>query len=339
MEPKSLHISWATLWTVFFLIILAWLLFLARDVVATLLLAIVVSTAFNPTVSFLERLKIPRLLGTLIVYLAALFLIGLIIYTLVPITLAELNNLLAASDKFLGPLSENLELQNLIDALGLNLSKLTDLLFSGNISLVDIASRFLGGTLFVLATFVLSFYLTLGRNGVEKFLIAILPSQYEARFINIYERVTRKIGKWLTGQLFLSLIIGLATFLGLWLLGVKYSLLLGLLAGLLELIPFVGPVFTGSLAIVVALSESVSLAIYALILFIIIQQLENHVLAPVVLRYTTALNPVVILTALLIGGKVAGLTGVILAVPVAVLFQEILAEWTDHKQARRSLGL
>ena len=339
MDPKNLNISWGTLWRVFFVVLFGWLLFLARDVLTVLLLAIVISTAFDPAVSFLERKKIPRILGTLLIYLIALFTLGLIIYTVVPVVLSELTNLLTYSSTALGSLSDVLDIEKIVSALSLNLSKLTDLLFSGNVSLVAVASKLVGGVISVVAGFVLSFYLTLGRGGVQKFLVAILPEVYEAKVINIYSRVARKIGRWLAGQLFLSLVIGVAVFSGLWLLGVKYSLLLGLLAGILELIPYAGPIFTGSVAILIGLGDSLSLAIYVFILFIIIHQLEASVLAPLVMRYTTTLNPVVILTALLIGGRVFGAVGLILAVPVAVLFQEMLEDWTSAKQLRRGLGL
>ena len=321
------------------MVLFGWFLYAARDVMVTLLLAVVISSAFDPVVSYLEKKRIPRILGTIIIYLAALFVVGLIIYAFVPIALQEFTDLLKYSKRFLGPVGEQANIENIIDALSLNLGKFADLLFSGNISLIDIASRFLGGVFSVIALFVLSFYLTLGRDGVKKFLLAILPDAHEAKVINIYGRVTRKIGKWLTGQLFISLVVGLITFIGLWILGVKYSLLLGILAGVLEIIPFVGPIFTGAVAVLIALGSSSSLALYTFILFVVIQQLESHALTPIVMRYTTTLNPVVILTALLIGGKVFGPVGLILGVPVAVLFQEMIEEWTDHKQAKRGLGL
>lgn len=321
------------------MVVLGWFLYAARGVVVTLLLAIVISAAFDPVVSYLARKRIPRILGTIIIYLVAFFIIGLVIYAFVPIALEELTDLIKYSKKFLGPVGEQANIENIVNALSLNLNKFADLLFSGNISLIDIASRFLGGLFSVIALFVLSFYLTLGRDGVGKFLLAILPAAYEAKVINIYGRVTHKIGRWLTGQLFISLVAGLVIFIGLWLLGVKYSLLLGILAGVLELIPFVGPIFTGAVSILIALGTSTSLALYTFIFFIVIQQLESHVLTPIVMRYTTTLNPVVILTALLIGGKVFGVVGLILGVPVAVLFQEMIEEWTDHKQTRRGLGL
>ena len=321
------------------MVLLGWILYLARNVVAALLLAIVFSTAFDHIVTFLEKKKIPRILGTLLIYITAIFTVGLILYTFVPLALSELSNLLKYSNKFLGPISEKVNLEQIITTLSFDLNKITDLLFSGDISIIDLTSKVLGGLLYVIAIFAVSFYLTVGRGGVEKFLVAILPTAYEAKALTIYSKVTHKIGKWLTGQIFASLFMGTATFIGLWLLGVKYSLFLGLMAGVLELIPYVGPILTGALAVLIGLGDSVSLALYALILFTVIQQLESHAIIPLVMRYTTALNPVVTLTALLIGGTVFGIVGMILSVPIAVMFQEIVEDWAGTKQARRGLGL
>lgn len=339
MEVKNFNLSWEILWKLFFMVLFAWTLFLARDVVASLFLAIVISTAFDPIVSYLATKKIPRVIGTLGIYLVAIFVIGLIVYAFVPIALSEFSNLIKHNSGLFGTVSGTFQLQDLIATLNSNLQKLTDILFSGNVSLVDIATKFLGGLISVVSVLAISFYLTLGRGGVENFFVAILPSVYEVKVINLYARVERKIGRWLSGQLFLSLVVGVAIFLGLWILGVKYSFLLGLLGGLLELIPYVGPILTGSLAFLIGLDQSFSMAIYVLIMFIVIMQLENHLLVPLVNRYTTALNPAVILTALLIGGKIFGIIGIILAVPVAVLFQEILEDWAEAKHSRRGLGL
>ncbi|PIR89620.1 MAG: hypothetical protein COU07_01885 [Candidatus Harrisonbacteria bacterium CG10_big_fil_rev_8_21_14_0_10_40_38] len=339
MEQKVLHIGWATLWRFFFLVVFSWLLYLGRGVVTTLLLAIVISTAFDIPVTFLEKRKIPRILGTVVIYLISLFCVGVLIYAFVPIVLAEITNLLQFSGSALGPLTGELQLNTIINELSSSFTRLSDLLFSGQLSVLDIATRFLGGVFSVIAIFALSFYLTVGRNGVEKFLVAVLPAAYEAKAVNVYSRISKKIGKWLTGQLFVSLVVAVLIFAGLSILGVRYSLFLAILAGILEIIPYVGPIFIGGFSFVIALSDSLTLGVYVLVLFTIIQQLENHILVPVVTKYTVTLNPVVVLVALLIGGKAFGVAGLILAVPVAVLFQEIVEDWTETKQARKGLGL
>ena len=184
---------------------------------------------------------------------------------------------------------------------------------------------------------ILAFYLTVGQDGVERFLVAVLPAAYEDTAIDLYLKTRNKIGHWLKGQVLLSLVVGFIVFLGLSLLGVKYALLLGILAGLFEIVPFVGPIFSGGIAVLVAMSGSLALAGYTLILFVVIQQLENGVLVPLVMNYTTKINPTVLLIALLIGSKAFGFTGLILAVPAAVFFQEVVNAWAVSKKKRRGL--
>jgi predicted PurR-regulated permease PerM len=335
MSEKIHPESWEFLWKLFFLVVLGWVLFLSRDIVAALLLAIVLSAAFDPLVTFLEEHKIPRLLGTLLIYLAAALVIGFVIYTFVPIALSEVSSLLDGSSNITaGGLPFGLDA--LMERMNASLGKFNDFLSDGSASLMQIISNFLGGIFMAVAIFVLSFYLTIGRDGVERFLYSLLPMAYESKAVRIYERVRRKIGRWLIGQFFVSLAVGITTFVGLRALGVRYSLFLGVLAAVAELVPYVGPIFTGGLAVVIALGQSPNLAIYVFLLFLIIQQLENHILQPLVGRYTTALNAVVVISALLIGGKVFGIVGVILAVPVAVFVQEIVEDWVEVKQSRRS---
>ncbi|MEK9186194.1 MAG: AI-2E family transporter [Patescibacteria group bacterium] len=339
MEQKNWTIDWGSLWKVFFLGLFVWLIFAARDILVAFFLAIVISSALDPLVSRLEKNKVPRLLGTLIIYIAALFGVALIIYTILPLAISELNNLLSSFDRFSGTVFKFIDASAALETINQSLTKVADILLSGGTSLLDVSSRFLGSLALTASVFVLSFYLTVGRDGVEKLLVTIIPSVYEDRAVTLYNRVRSKIGKWFAGQVFLSLAIGFGVFLGLWLLGVKYSLILGILAAVLEIVPYVGPIFSGSLAVLIGLTESLTLGIYVLILFVIVQQIENHILVPAVTSLTTNLNPAVILISLMIGAQVFGFVGLILAVPAAVIFQEVLESWSSNKIKRRGLGL
>ena len=111
-----------------------------------------------------------------------------------------------------------------------------------------------------------------------------LPPSYEDQFLSIYFRTRYKIGKWLEGQILLSLSMGIVVFIGLSLLGVKYSLVLAILAAVLELVPFVGPIISGAIAVLFALSQSQAIAIYVLIFFVVVQKLETTFLTPTFMR-------------------------------------------------------
>ncbi|HZX00949.1 MAG TPA: AI-2E family transporter, partial [Candidatus Paceibacterota bacterium] len=136
-------------------------------------------------------------------------------------------------------------------------------------------------------------------------------------------------------QLILSFVVGFMVFAGLWLLGVKYAVILGIFAAIFELIPIVGPIFAGGLAVVIGFSESAATGIYVLLLFLVIQQLENHVLVPIMMQKAIDVHPVVILIALLGGVELAGFVGLILAVPAVVVASEVVNDWVAQKEINR----
>lgn len=335
----DLEISWATLWRVFAMVALAVFVYLTFDILTGLFLAIVISAAIDAPVTWLEKRGLPRIIGTLGIFLIGITIIAAIVYAIVPLAISEFTSFLVNIKDFSNPVVDYFKASNVFDNLSSNLNQLADTLISGNVSLLQLASHFLGGIFLAISVLVLSFYLTVGRDGVEKFLSAILPSAYEEYILDLYGRTRHKIGRWLKGQIVLSLVVGIVVFIGLWLLGVNYSLLLGILASIFEIIPFVGPIFSGATAILLASSESLTTAFYVFILFVVVQQIENHVMVPAVMRFTTALNPVVVLISILLGGKLLGLVGLILAVPVAVFIQEVTEDWTAAKNKRRGLGL
>ena len=336
---SGIEISWISLWRVLIMVGFAFFLYLTMDVILGLLLAIVISSAIDSPVTWLEKKGLPRILGTLAIFLIGFILIAAIVYAIIPLALAEFTNFLVNLKDYSNPIIDYFKTSDFLNNVNQNLSALADTLISGNISLLQLAGHFLGGVFLAISVLVLSFYLTVGRDGVEKFLVATLPSSYEEYTLDLYNRTRHKIGRWLKGQMILSLVVGVVVFIGLWLLGVEYSLLLGVLAGFFELIPFVGPIFSGAAAILLATSQSLTTAFYVFILFVVVQQIENHVMVPAVTRFTTALNPVVVLIAILIGGKLFGFVGLILAVPVAVFAQELIEDWSQWKVKRRWLGL
>lgn len=335
-KGNSFDISWGSLWKVAIMALLGALVYFASEVILAVILAIVVSAALDPIVSFLETKRIPRVLGTLAIFIAVVVGLALVLYTVVPIALSELNILLNQLTEFDAPFLGFQEFSGLVKTLNEGIGRLANLLISGSASLFEAVSRFLGSVALAIAIFVLSFYLTVDRDGIEKFLQAILPPAYEDRVLDIYFRTRKKIGRWLQGQIFLSLTVGVSVFVALWLMGVKYSLILGILTGLMEIVPFVGPVFSGAIAFLIALSQSFTSAIYVLILFVLIQQLENHLLVPTFMRLAIGLNPAMILISLLIGGRIFGFVGLILAVPASVLVQEIINYWSDTKSKRKA---
>ncbi len=320
------------------MLLLATALFLARESLIILFLAIIISSALDSPVDYLERKKIPRILGTLLIFIVSLAAMAFLLYTLVPIIIFEFKNLLSHISEFQIPIFGSLDISR-IDKIDQYLEDLANVLFSGSALLLNITASVFGGIALAASVLVLSFYLTINRVGVERFLRSILPLTHENYVIEIYRRARNKLSLWFQGQLLLMLIIGAAVSLGLWILGVKYSLVLGVLAGILEIVPLVGPIFAGVIVFLVAVSESWILGFYVLIFFLIIQQIENHLLVPLVMKKTVGINPVVVVVSLLAGSQIAGFIGIILAVPVAVVLQEMIEDWERRKLKIQRLKL
>lgn len=340
MEPSHrTDISWKTLWRVATITAIAAVVYAGLPVILGLCVAIVIAAALDAPVTWLQKKRIPRVVGAFAIFFIVFIIAAALMYVIVPVALAEFTAFFTKFKNASGNVFGFIKVSQIITIITERFTELSNALISGNISLLSIASFLLGGIFLTIAVTVLSFYLTVGQDGVERFILAVVPPVYEDYALDLYFRVRHKIGKWLKGQLLLSVIMAIAVFIGLWLLDADYALLLGLLAGIFEIIPFIGPIVSGGFAVLIALSNSFTIAIYTLALFIIVQQAENHVLVPMVMRFTAQLNPAVVVIALMIGGAVFGFAGVVLAVPVAVLFQEIAEDWATRKHKQKGLGL
>ncbi len=334
-ETKTLEISWVTLWRVLFFALLVVVLYMGRQILLGLFLAIIISSGIEVVVNFLEKFSIPRTLGVISIFLACLVLIILVIYTVIPLIIVDLNSIFSGFDKSTANVIwtslVSLKTSQSVNAL---VSKLSQQLFSGAVSPLDIFSKALGSFGLVIAVIVSSFYLSISRDGVERFIRAVLPADYEKSALSVYGRSRKRIGFWFQTQILLSIIIGLSVWGVLVLLGVKHAFLLGIVAAVFEIVPYVGPILSGALAVLMALSASVSLAFYTLIAFLVIQQFESHILVPLLMRRAVGLHPVIVIIALLIGVEVGGVLGALISVPAAAVFEEVFDEWSLKKRPK-----
>lgn len=338
MEKTGPNITWGTLWRVLLMVIFALALFYMRNVLGMLLVGIILSSALHGPVTYLEQKKIPRILSVLMIYLIGAAVIALVLYTIVPVTLIQLKYLLTHLNDLKIPLLDIFGSSQIVSQIDQGITSLINTLFYGGSNFTTFFSDFLGNVLFIVVSLVLSFYLTLSRDGVEKFIRAVLPLDKEEYAVNLYIRTRRKLGRWLSGQVILSLIVGALTFLGLIILGIDYALVLALLAAIFELIPYVGPIAVGTVVFLISLPQSITTALLAVLIFFIIQQLEGHVLVPVIMSKAIGTDPVVILIAMLAGGEIAGIVGVLVAVPVSIIFEEVIDEWSARKHRPREVS-
>lgn len=337
MAKMELEITWSSLWRVFAVCVLGLVIVFAKDALLALFLAIIISSALDTPVAFLkDRLKIPRILGTASIFGLGIIFLALLVYIILPVVTLEISSLAGmlsgtAAGALFSDVSSAIKMGTNQFSL-VTLGQLTETLFKGTSPVLTTIGNILSGVAFGFSVLIISFYLTLTRDGVGRFLRAVLPERLEDGVLTVYYRSKKKIGKWLQAQLFLSVVIGVLVSGGLWILGVKYSLVIGLLAAMFEIMPVVGPIFSGAVGTLIALSDSFTLGMYTLLLFLVIQQLENHLLVPIFMKRVVDIHPVVALFSLLAGFQLLGVPGMIVAVPVAVVVQDVIEARMEQKR-------
>lgn len=332
-EKTTFEISWTTLWRVLIFLAIAAILYEGRQIVLGLFLAIIISSGLEEVVDFLEaRASLPRTVSVIATFLAALVLFIVVVYTVVPFLLVEIDTIFSGVNAAsLGGWGILLDLHASTSVSSL-IGKMSSQFIAGNTPPLDLFSRVLGSFGIAAAVFLSSFYLSLSHDGVERFLAVVVPPDYEERTMRIYKRSKQLIGSWFRMQMVLSAVMAFIVWGGLALLGVRYAFLIAILAGLFELVPYLGPILSGAVAVVSALLTSATLAFWTLIFFIVVQQIESHVLVPLLSRRSVGLHPVIVIIALLMGAEVGGVLGIIISVPVAAICQEIIQDWSSKRR-------
>lgn len=337
-ESPSTSISTSAIIKTILLLLLVWALFYLRELVLIMLTSIVIASAIEPGVGRFMRYRIPRVFSVLSVYLISGAVFAGLFYAFAPILLEEFSTLLVQLPEHLGSLDipgTSLSSQTIIEELSVSeiLRGLQASLSSTSAGLLQTASAIFGGLLSFILVIVFSFYFAVQETGADDFLRIVTPLKYQERILNLWKRSQIKIGRWMQGQLALALIIGILVYLGLTILSVPYALLLAILAAVFELVPVFGPVLAAIPATAIALtSGGVTLMLLTIGYFVIIQQFENHLLYPMVVTKVVGVPPLLIILALLIGAKLAGILGIILSVPAAVIVQELVFEIGEERK-------
>lgn len=331
--PQKIEISTRTIWYTVFILAGAWFLFAIRDILLLLFLAIVVSSGVQPIVDKLEKKKIPRSLSTLIIYVLTISFFVFVMKFIMPTLGTELKELSVILGGYIGGASESFK--GLLEVIGNwniknGIENITNSTTDGVRQLgFSIFNNTLGvftGLFKIFVVISLSFYMVVKEDGAWGFVKSVVPRKYEEYTIGLIQRIQHQVGRWMIGQFALVGIIFVLEYAVLLALNVPMALTLAVLGGLLEIIPYIGPTVSVIPAFLIALTISPLTAFAVLVAYILIQQVENHVIVPLLMKKAVGLNPVVIILVLLIGGKLAGVPGLILAVPFTAAISVI---WDD----------
>ncbi len=322
-----------------------WVVWVSRHVITWILVSLFLALAINPAVEALHRRGIKHR-GTAagLIYLIVVLAVAGLLAAFLPSLISQVNDFIQAVPGYIHDLTKGkgplgfLETkyhvveraQDLVDGKGG--SKVA----GGFSTLVDVTKTLATGVTGVITIIFMTFFMLLeGPTWVGRAYGLVAPENQE-RWHRVGHRIYRTIGGYVTGNLAISFIAASSSTIVLLILGVPFPFALGLLVFILDLIPLAGATLAAIILTLVALSHSVTAAIVVLVFFIVYQQLENHLLQPLVYGRTVQLSPLIVLIAVLIGAEVAGILGALGAIPIAGSFQVVLVDWLEHRRAART---
>lgn len=324
--PTKIEISHRTIIFTLVLVAVIWLVLQIRDILFLLFISFILMSALRPLVDGLERIRLPRVISILLLYGLVFGGFGVIIASMIPSLSVQSAKLFTQLPDFLARVfpyvsSDVRSLIAQVAPVGENLVRVTVGVFSNLLA--------------VLTVMTFTFYFLLERRNLQEFLVALVGEDTGTRVFILLIQIEKRLGAWVLGQLFLMLFIGLLVYGGLFFLRVEYALPLAILAGLLEIVPTIGPTVSAVPAVLVAFGSSPILALSVVALYIIVQQIENNLLVPIVMKRSVGLPPILTILALMIGGRFGGVTGAVLAVPVLVAIQEVISSFPLAQKGKR----
>lgn len=335
-------------------LLLAFLAFFAYEIRSILLIffiSLLFSAALDPTIDILEKKKIPRGISVILIYIAILAVLAIFISLLIPLIATQVLELAGKVGELMKNLTrfiekidfpfvekirpllkqflESIDQKTLIDTATATLQQVGEQLQNIAGNAWNALKVVFHGIFNVILVLVLTFFMTIEDMGMEKFVVSLFPQRHRKYIFLKWGAIKKKVGYWLRGQLLLCLSIGVLTFIGLKILGIQYAATLAMIAGILELIPYLGPILAAIPALLIAANQSGWLVLWIAALYFTIQELENNVFVPIIMRKAVGLSPIITIFAMLVGAKFLGILGIILSVPVATIISIFVKDYAS----------
>jgi predicted PurR-regulated permease PerM len=348
IRNSTITITTGTIVRTLLVLVLFALVYYLRDLALIILTAVVLSSAMEPAIVWLRKRGLGRLLSVILIYMVVLALFAGGVFFFVPPLLNDMlgflnrlpddlrnidfTDILNNSTVLTNPTSFSVEQANISDTFGQSKEVIQAL--TGNF--LKTTGAIFGGLLSFILIVVLSFYFAVLETGVDDFLRIVTPVRYQDYVVNLWKRAQMKIGLWMQGQVLLGVIVGVLVYLGLTIIGVPYAFFLAILAFVFELIPVFGPIIAAVPAVILGFDDGgLTTGLFVIGLYLIIQQFENHLIYPLVVRKVVGVPPILVIIALIVGAKLAGFLGILLSVPVSAALKEFVDDIQRKKDDER----
>lgn len=319
----SIDISVWTFVKLILVLLAFYFLYLIKDILALFFIVIILVATFSPVIKKWSR-TIGRWPAVLSVVLIFFGIIAFLVYLVVPPVINQMTEFARSLPYYLEKISyfrnHFPSLQTYLDSLSTDITGYTG-------GVVNFTVGIFGGIVTIISALVLFIYLLIDEQAMKIAVVSIFPITQREQLTEVLKKVANQVGNWFRGQLTLASIVALIYLIGLTIMGVPYAAMLAVLAGVLDFVPVIGPIVAGTVAAFIALADSPIKALIVIVFYIAVQQLENTILVPKIMQKAVGLSPVIIIIALLIGAKLMGIVGAVLAVPISASISVLIQEW------------
>lgn len=324
MKNKKIEISYKNIiFTVLFLLGLV-VLWQIRTLIVLLFISFVLMEALNPSVTRFEKYKIPRPVGILILYIIILSVISFVVAGIIPILTEQTAGLIQT-------LPQALKNIKIFGSDAIDLSSQFKILENIPGGIAKVAISVVSNVISSFIILFLTFYLLLEKKNFSKYGYDFFGEIGKEKMLNIIGQLELRLGSWVNAEILLMTIIGVLSYIGYTILGLRYAVPLAIFAGLLEAVPSIGPTVATALAALVGFTISPLTGVLAIIVGTLIQQLENNIIVPRIMKKTVGFNPLVTILLIASGAKLGGVIGAILALPLFLTFETIFKVLIEKK--------
>lgn len=338
-ENTTLDISWETIFKIGFTLIAFYFTYLIRNILVWIFFAFIIAVLFEPTINFFEKRKIPRSWATIAIYLVFFGFLSFLIYLIAPVFVAEIQQFTQLFpqyfEKFSPPL-KNLGIEA-FQSFEIFTKSLQDWLIKASSSIFAAVVSVFGGIFATFSIFVLAIFFSLEKEGIKKIIKLLSPREYEDYVLDLLENSEKKISVWFGVRILGGFFVGLLVFFTAYIFKMKYAITFGILSGILDIVPVVGPIISGAIIIIFSLLDSWTKALFLIIALVLIHQIEGNILTPLLTKKFIGLSPILVLISLMIGGRLWGILGAILAIPLAGIIYEFLRDFLRERKGEEKV--
>jgi len=337
-DERILDISWGTILKIAIVFLGIYILFLIKDILIWILFAFIISILFNPVINLLQKIRIPRVIATLVVYVAVFAVLSFLFYWTIPVFLFEIQDFTQLFPQYfekLAPPLRGLDIEA-FESFETFTQALQDWLVKVSSSIFGAIISIFGGILSMVTIFALAIFFSMEEKEVEQTIKLLVPKKNEAYFLDLWERCQAKTAAWFGTRVLSSVFVGLVSYLTLEIFKINYAFVLGLFSGVMDIVPVLGPIFATILIVLLAALDSWSKALLVLIAFVLIQQIEGNVLTPLLTEKMVGLPAILVLIALLVGGRLWGILGAILIIPLTGIIYEFLRDLLKKRREEKA---